>query len=212
MRINTVKHARKPQKCGRCGTEIKPSRDEVQDGKKVRVLGDSYRWIQFNSFKGGGGRHVRCASYDCRFRQSDLTNSKMSGVYAAQETAEEAIDAWDGETSDDLQAILSECAEAAREVAEEYRESAANMESAFPGGSPTIDECNEKADEIDSWADELESVDFDDKPEDDEDEDANEDEDGDKDEEKKRKREEALEEWREGCREAAREAVGALSL
>jgi hypothetical protein len=161
MRVTTVKHAKKPQTCNKCGAKIKPSRDEkrvvVVRGKKikrvVRVLGDGYRWIKFRH----GGRRIRCMKPECRFRSSDLTTSeKKSRVYAAREVAEDAVAAWNADI-EELRGILEDCASEVKEVADEYRESADNMESAFPNGSPTIDECNDRADELESWAEDLES-------------------------------------------------------
>lgn len=170
MRITTVNHAQKAQTCRRCGTTIKPSRDVKQDvlnkrtgktkKKVVRVLGDSYRWIKFNR----GSKIVRCMDNACRFRPSDMTTSdKLSTLYGAQETAEDAIDAWDGDEGsiDDLKTALEDLATSVEEVAEGYTESADNMENVFTGGSPTIDDCREKAEGLESWKDEIEGVDFD---------------------------------------------------
>lgn len=166
MKINRVKHAQNAQTCGKCGDVITPSRDAKQrvlnkrsgktEWKTVRVLGDSYQWIKFNR----GPKLVRCMKAACGFRQSDMTRGKMSGVYAAQEAAQDTIAEWDGEDIEDLKTALTDAAEAIREVASEYGESADNMEQAFPGGSPTIDECREKQEELESWADELENTDL----------------------------------------------------
>lgn len=167
MRITTVKHAKKKGiACGKCHDKIKPSRDEKQTvtdkrtGKSkkkiVRVLGDSYRWIKFNR----GPTLIRCMKPECAFRQSDMTRGKMSGVYAAQESAQDSIAEWEGENVEDLKQILSDAAEAIKEVAQEYTDSADNIEQAFTGGSATADECKEKAESLESWADELEQVDF----------------------------------------------------
>ena len=111
--------------------------------------GDTYYWWKFRH----GGK-VLSKTFP---RQSQLTQSdKLSRAYATAENLSDAI----GE-AEDTEAIvdaLNDAATSAREIGEEYGESADNIESAFPNGSPTADDCREKADSMDSWADELESA------------------------------------------------------
>lgn len=167
MKITTVKHSLTELTCGKCSDKIRASRDEKQrvlnkrtgkkEWKEVRVLGDGYRWIKFNR----GPKKIRCMKPECAFRASDMTTSdKLSRVYAAQETAQDVVDSWDGEDIETLREALQTAAEEIREVASEYNESADNMEQAFPNGSPTIDDCREKAESLESWADELEQNDL----------------------------------------------------
>lgn len=142
-RINNVKKAQKDQgTCGRCGKDIKK--------------GDGYRWIKFRH----GGKVKRCLAPGCIFRSSELTQSdKLSRVYSAQETAEGALGALDtGDESfeGDARVALEEAATEIREVSEEYQESCDNIRENF-SESPTADECEEKAQELEGWADELES-------------------------------------------------------
>lgn len=139
----------KKKTCGKCNKEIKP--------------GDRYyTW----SFRYGGTylRHVSCGHP----RQSELTQSKLSGVYAAQEDGQAAIDEWDGEEASDIAQALNDAAEAAREVATEYEDGIQNMPDSLQQGS-VAEEMQEKADAINAWADELESaasdVEGEDKPE-----------------------------------------------
>jgi hypothetical protein len=219
MRINTVEHAQKKGlSCGKCGDKILHSRDEKQTvtdkrtGKSkkkiVRVLGDGYRWIKFNR----GPKLIRCMKPACAFRSSDMTKGKMSGVYAAQETAQDAIAEWDGDV-EDLKQILTDAAEAIREVAQEYSDSADNMEQVFTGGSPTIDECREKQESLESWADELEAIDFEewdgpDEGDEPEEKDESEDEKKSEDDEPKNSQGQTRDEWREDQRSTAEEAIG----
>jgi hypothetical protein len=205
MRVNTVKKARKDQgTCPACGKEIK--------------AGDSYKWAKgrFTAKK------VRCAS--CNFRQSDLTSSdKLSQVYAAQEGAEDAMAEWSGspDADDDgseAKSIMETLAEAIREVAQEYQESADSIHENFSESS-TADECEEKAQELEQWADECEQVaeeaefdeddiDFD---EDDVDvEDCKDDEEREERIEKARqeKRTEARDQWRETLESEMNDAIG----
>lgn len=163
MKVTIVKHARKAAKCSRCGARIKPSRDEKKKktvkGKRVtrvvRVLGDPYRWIKFK----GRGRTVRCMNSACGFRPSDMTTSdKLSRAYGAQEAAEDQIAAlsWDAAEADDLVAIRDDMVSELREVIDDYNASADSMESAFPNGCPTMEDCREKAEALEGWADNIE--------------------------------------------------------
>lgn len=83
-------------------------------------------------------------------RPSQLTTGKRSEALAATEELHEAVESASG--PEDIVLALDECAEAIRGTAEEYRESASNMEDAFPNGSSMIDELNEKADALDEYA------------------------------------------------------------
>lgn len=170
MKITEVKHAQKAQTCRKCGARIKPSRDEKRvvenkrTGKKVkktvRVLGDSYRWIKFNRCE----KTVRCMDNSCRFRPSDLTSSdKLSQLYGAQENAEDSVDLWDGEgdSVDDLKSAMEDLQNTVEEVSAAYGESADNIEQVFTGGSTTAEECREKSENLESWKNDLENIDFD---------------------------------------------------
>ena len=142
MRINTVKKARKDQgTCSGCGKEIK--------------RGDSYTWIKFRY----GGKTKKCGS--CIFKASDMTSSdKLSRIYAAQENAVEAIEDLDvSDNIEDISSVLEELASEVREVAQEYQESADNIRESFTESS-TADECEEKAQVIEDWADECEDPGF----------------------------------------------------
>lgn len=93
-------------------------------------------------------------------------SDKLSRIYGAQESLEDAISNFAGAESFDQ--LTSECealadalesaADEAREVSNEYNDSADNIEQAFPGGSSTIDECREKAEQCELWADSLEQA------------------------------------------------------
>src|SRR5690606_24453265 len=89
---------------------------------------------------------------ECTFRQSELTTSKMAGVYAAQEDAADSIA--QAETIEDLKFIAEETAERIREVAQEYADAADAM-----GGAG--EEMWERADLLESAADEIDCFDFD---------------------------------------------------
>ena len=128
MRINQVKKAQKDQGTCSCGTEI--------------TKGMPYQWIKFRY----GGRRVRCES--CRFRPSEMTQSKMSQVFAAQEGLEDFMGSWEGTDMEELKSEIENCCSEIDEVVEEYREAA---EAMGEGGT----QHEERADELDGWKEEL---------------------------------------------------------
>ena len=100
-------------------------------------------------------------------KQSELCTGKMSGVYAANESLEEAIASGD---TGSLADALTSCAESVREVAQEYEDNRSNMPEGLQDG-PVGSEMEEKANSLNEYADELENaageceVDVDDEPE-----------------------------------------------
>lgn len=122
----TKNRAGRERQCGRCGRKIEP--------------GDKYYTWSFRY----GGTAYRCIEH--RPRQSELTQSKMSTVYAAIEGATDDLP-----NADDPEAVaqlVQDVAEAVREVADEYEEAA----EPFGGAGENA----ERADELHGWADELE--------------------------------------------------------
>lgn len=142
-RLNHVKKAKRSHgSCMTCGNEIKE--------------GDAYKFMKFRLRP--RGEIVRKWHEECTIRASQRTTSdKLSRVYGAQETAEDASGNWDADDGlDGANEILNELASEIREVSEEYREGAENIREHF-SESPQADENEEKADELEGWADELES-------------------------------------------------------
>lgn len=134
-----------PERCGKCGKDILP--------------GSPYKWVEVKRTY-GGVRYVRCAACPT-WRQSELTSSKMAGVYAMQEE----FDVSGCQNADELTEAATEAAQAVRDVAEEYREAATNIEEGFGHPVAASEELNEKADELEAWADEIEGWQPDDAPE-----------------------------------------------
>lgn len=126
--------------CGRCGATILPTETY-------------FSW----SFRYGGTR-TNCHRHPPR--SSELTQSKMAEVYAAIESAEDQLDGCT--TIEDIKDQVTDVASTVQEVAGEYRDAA----EAFGGQGENA----ERADELDSWADELESFDPDEPPDPDDDE------------------------------------------
>jgi len=67
--------------------------------------------------------------------------------------------------ADEVQECLNSAAERVREIAEEKREGASNIEDGFGHSTYQSDELNDVADQLDSWADDIESADIPDYPE-----------------------------------------------
>lgn len=128
-RVNTQTRSTRgrAKRCGNCGREIQP--------------GEKYFSFSFRY----GGTQVRCK--DHYPKQSELTQSKMSEVYSAVESAED--DMASAETVQDITDAVEGVAGTVREVAEEYEAAAEPF-----GGQG---ENQERADELSGWADELES-------------------------------------------------------
>lgn len=122
----TKNRAGKDYTCGRCGKKIEPGE---------RYLSWSFRY---------GGKHFRCMEH--RPRPSELTQSKMSSVYGAVESAEDELH---NTEFSELPSLVEQVQEVAQEVADEYREAA----EPFGGEGENA----ERADELEGWADELSS-------------------------------------------------------
>lgn len=138
MKVYTVKKARKAQgNCEVCHKPIEP--------------GMGYRFIEprYGAMK---KRHLECAA----FRASDMTSGKMSGVYAAQEGVEDFLAEWDGLDRADLVAALEQAADEIEAVADEYEESAQNIEDGFGHSTMQSEELAEAARE--DWAEALRSA------------------------------------------------------
>jgi chromosome segregation ATPase len=200
VRVTVVKKAQKEVgHCGKCRTAIHK--------------GDGYQWIKFRR----GGTRTRCLKTECKFTRSDMTTSdKLSQLYAAQETAHHDLaSAFD--SLDDVRTILDECGSVAESVAEEYRESAQNIEDGFGHATSTSEEIGEKADACDAWKSELEgaldsSEEFDEnaaRAEIEQEKGADEEL---TDDEMEERLKEKREEWREEVRETAQEAIDSLDL
>jgi len=131
---------------------VKASRKDHPEGIKK---GESYyRW----SFRVGGTH--RSKTYP---RPSQLTASdKLSRLYAAQESVQDACEAKDSNVAD-LELAVEQAIAEVMDVAEEYRCSAEIIRESF-SESPTADACDEKADAAESYASDLEAVNFDEAP------------------------------------------------
>jgi hypothetical protein len=186
MRVNHVAKCRKsPGDCGKCGKTIE--------------VGQPYRWVQAKY----SSKRFRCEDSACSFRQSELVSSdKLSRVYGAQEQLEDFVNGWDGSDLQELKDACEECASELKDVAQEYSESADNIRNTI-SESPTADECEEKSQNIEGWADEIESAGESLEEFEGEDEDESED-----DEDAKPEDETKRIAWADACKEAVNDALG----
>jgi hypothetical protein len=136
------------RKCDKCGVEIKP--------------GDSYKWTKTKGAYGGTKR-FRCATCPT-WTYAELSNSWSARVSVVTES----FTGFDGETEDDAQSVLDDLAEQIRALAEESRETAENVREGFGHDTYVSEQADERADELDSWADEVEGTEVPSLPEPDE--------------------------------------------
>lgn len=134
-----IRTARKEWKCQRCGATISP-------GDKYRVVSRRY-----------AGKIIRCMGAECEIKRWELTSSdKLAELYRI----EDELSCLDPYVYDphSLATDVTGYAEQVREVAEQYRESATNIEDGFGHETFMSQELNDKADEVESWADDLENA------------------------------------------------------
>jgi hypothetical protein len=131
-RVNEKKKSRagRDYHCTTCGRKIEPGENY-------------YSW----SFRYGGTHHACVDHYP---KRSQLTQSLMGEVYAAIEAAETEIQ--NAESVADIQSCLEDVGQSAEDVAGQYREAAEHF-----GGEG---ENAERADELESWAQEVAYVDL----------------------------------------------------
>ncbi len=129
-RTTTVKHNRKERTCKVCQEPIR--------------IGDPYKWV-----------HPRYrmrvdAHPNCTIPASMTSSSKMVAVWSAQEEYAKLT------TPADKRADAELMAETIREVAGEYSEAASSQQEFFPD-SEVAQENEDKGNELEAWADEIES-------------------------------------------------------
>ncbi len=101
-------------------------------------------------------------------RPSQLTGSeKKATALAAYEDLQDAIAA--ATTPEDVKSALEQASSDAQDAIDQYEESISNLEEAFPGGCPNLDQANEERDAIqefldacDEAASEVENLDYND--------------------------------------------------
>lgn len=125
-------------------------------------VGTPYKHISPRSGPYGGRmltRHEDCPSWNVWEYSSSLSARLAEVAHNYTQAAESA------ESAEDVTAALEDAAGSVREIAEEKRESASNIEDGFGHATSQSDELNEIADSLDGWADEIESAEVPDFPE-----------------------------------------------
>lgn len=121
---------------------------EKAGGSRDILPGQDYLTWKFNR----GSRFFRHA--ECGYpARSELSYSKMGTLWDAMD----GFDVSGCTSADDIKSELEAVAQAARDVASEYEASADSIMAAFPSGNQTSEACTATADELNGYADELES-------------------------------------------------------
>lgn len=118
------------------------------EDREIKV-GMAYKWIE-PSGQRVRNRHETCPTWNVW----DYSSSLSARIAQIQSDEPE------GESEDDFKDWANSKAEEIRELAEEKRESASNIEDGFGHATYQSDELNETADNLEQWADDLENVDI----------------------------------------------------
>lgn len=141
MRVTTIK------------TAYKPTKERCLDCHEFVERGQGYRWVKprYGSRK---VLHVTCRS----FKGSELiSNDKLSQLAAVLEDTEAQLDTINIDEAADF---LSQVAESIREVAAMFEEVANNIEDGFGHETRQSEEFNDNAEQLHSFADDVESTEF----------------------------------------------------
>ena len=128
-RIYTTKTVRKDWKCGKCGAEIKKG----VDGRISFAVG----------FR--GYEQTRCMKQECYPTRAERESSALASVYDAVDSADFSSAA----SLEDLEQIRDDVAAAIREVAEEYESN--EMFEINYDLQERADMLNSAADEVEAW-------------------------------------------------------------
>jgi hypothetical protein len=126
----------------------------THESREIKV-GESYKWIE------PSGQRVRNRHADCpNWNVWEYSSSLSARIAQIQSDDPEGF----GSVEDAAQWAADKAGEI-RELAEEKRESASNIEDGFGHATYQSDELNETADNLEQWADDLENVDLPEYPE-----------------------------------------------
>jgi hypothetical protein len=149
--ITRVKFAR--QRHNPDGT-AKPLNTCDSCGKEIAV-GSPYKYMSIKTGPYSSRKLVRCA--DCSdwhiWEYSNSTSARVAQIVHEAETS--LADADDEDAARD---IMQTAAEAARDLAEEKREGASNIEDGFGHPTQQSEELTDLADQLDEWAESLEQA------------------------------------------------------
>lgn len=118
-------------------------------------LGTPYKHITPKSGPYGGhqrNRHEACPTWQVW----DYSSSLSAQTAQIEHDFNEGLTGVTDES--EVQSLLDDAAQAVRDIAEEKRQSAQNIEDGFGHATSTSDDLNQVADDLDSWADEIEGA------------------------------------------------------
>jgi len=129
-----------PRTCEKCG--------------KPLVIGQQYREVAIKTTYGGYGR-FRCMECPV-WLPWELSSALWARI--AQIQTENVTQSWQWTEEGDAEAAASDIAEQIRELAAEKQEAADNMESGFGHSTSMSEEIADQAQQLESWADEVEQA------------------------------------------------------
>lgn len=139
----------------------KPNLKCDRDGKEIKP-GDSYKWMSIKTGPASSRKLIRCA--ECPTWQpweySDAVWARLAQIAYDFENSLAEIN-----NTDDLDALIEETVGNIREIADEKRESASNLEDGFGHATEKSDELSELADNLDEWANDIEGTSYTEFPE-----------------------------------------------
>ena len=127
--------------CDRCATEI--------------PVGSPYKHISIKTGPRSSRTLIRCSLCPVWhvWEYSNAASARTAQIVHEAETA-----LADVTTADDVSDVLQTAADAARELAEEKRESASNIEDGFGHSTTQSEELTDLADQLEDWASTLEGA------------------------------------------------------
>jgi hypothetical protein len=136
-------------------TKPKPLRNCGSCGKPIEI-GTPYKWIKPKSGPYGGSlmtRHEGCPGWQV-WDYSNSLSAQLSRI-----SYEFGNEIESSESPDDVTSALASAAESIKEIAEQKREGASNIEEGFGHATSQSEELEQMADDLEQWADEVESAD-----------------------------------------------------
>jgi hypothetical protein len=150
----TIVHVKSARERRNPDGTIKPLHTCASCSKEITV-GSPYKHMSIKTSPTSSRKLIRCA--DCAdwhvWEYSNSTSARCAQIVWEAETA-----LADADDSDEATDIMQAAADAARELAEEKRDSASNIEDGFGHPTQQSEELTELADGLEEWATSLEQA------------------------------------------------------
>lgn len=156
-----VTHVKRAQQRKNPDGSLKPNLVCEVDSTEIKP-GDPYKWVSVKTGPRSSRKRVRCNACPT-WQRWDLSNSLSARLEQVSYNLGLAVA--EASDTDDAHTARGEAVEAIREIAEEKRESASNIEEGFGHPTSQSEELEGIADELESWAEEIEQADIPDAPE-----------------------------------------------